>query len=295
MTRWTLRAAAALLGGLCLVGCSKPGGQAEAPGTTEEAPAPAAARPGSTEGGGSAPAAAPLVRDALHQPFEKAARDGDSPPDNIGPPASQTATGKSAFKLMAAVRAEWDRVRFTAPSGKKVHYTAKLTTAMGEIEIALLPELAPNHVRNFVALARVGYYDGLTFDRTESQKSGGLAIEQLLGGSPDGGMNPPPGSIGYWLEPEFQPGDRVSHEVGAVGACREEAPNSAACRFYVNLLPAPHLDGTLTIFGKVVKGLDVARTIYTQPVHSEDQDQDGARRPANPVVIQRVTIHTTER
>ena len=55
--------------------------------------------------------------------------------------------------------------RTTVPSGKRLDYRAVLNTDAGAITIALQPELAPNHVRSFVALARAGYYDGLVFER----------------------------------------------------------------------------------------------------------------------------------
>jgi cyclophilin family peptidyl-prolyl cis-trans isomerase len=55
--------------------------------------------------------------------------------------------------------------------------------------------------------------------------------------------------------------------------------------------PAPSRRRRYTIFGKVVQGLDVVRTIYSQPVLVDDRERDGARRPVKPVVIQKVEIH----
>ena len=81
--------------------------------------------------------------------------------------------------------------------------------------------------------------------------------------------------IGYWLKPEFS---KEEHEAGSVGACHGEEPDTAACRFYITLSKAPFLDGNFTIFGKVVQGLDVVRTIYSQGVIVEDKEHNGFRK-----------------
>src|SRR5262245_49437248 len=117
MIRWVQRsrrslravATAVLLGGLGAVGCSKPAGQADTPDAGEGAPPPRAVKAATTPS--TAPALSADALAALHQPFEKAARDGDSPPPDIMPPTSETSTNKRAFELLAAVRAEWDKVR----------------------------------------------------------------------------------------------------------------------------------------------------------------------------------------
>ena len=86
----------------------------------------------------------------------------------------------------------------------------------------------------------------------------------------------------------------MSHEEGAVGACRGPEPDSAACRFYISLTKSPFLDGNCTLFGKVVTGLDVARKIFGGEVLSEDMGREGARRPVAPVTILKATITQTE-
>jgi peptidyl-prolyl cis-trans isomerase B (cyclophilin B) len=145
-------------------------------------------------------------------------------------------------------------------------------------------------VRNFIALARAGYYDGLTFERVRFEKGeDGPPLEQIEGGCPLGTGEAGQGHLGYWLNLEATEG-QVLHEEGAVGACRGFDLDSAGCRFYVCLCKAPYLDGNYTVFGKVTRGLDVARTIYRKPVVSEDRDRDGARRPLTPVVIKSVQI-----
>src|SRR5204862_6867632 len=100
------------------------------------------------------------------------------------------------------------------------------------IDIALDPDLAPNHVRNFIALAKVGYYDGLVFDRiTEGPLEGEQKIhfEAIEAGCPLGKGDLLENSIGYWLNPEFDP--QAHHEEGTVGFCHSEERDTAACKF----------------------------------------------------------------
>jgi peptidylprolyl isomerase len=202
-------------------------------------------------------------------------------------------TGKSVGKLYTEVIRLWDTIHFTTKDGKPITYTAILDTGLGPIEIALRPDLAPNHVRNFVALARAGYYDGLVFERTvhaKSEEQPEVEVEVLEGGCPLGTGDLGVGSIGYWLKPEFS---KEQHVGGTVGACHGEEPDTAACRFYITLNKAPFLDGNFTIFGKVTQGLDVARRVFWLPVRNDPEYPEGDR-PQNPVVIRHVTIRSSE-
>jgi cyclophilin family peptidyl-prolyl cis-trans isomerase len=292
---------AAFVAGLGLTGCGKQAGAPDQPQALSQPPQAAAAAPDSA--GGDPDPAAPAVQpsphdDGLHQPFTKATRRGDDPPGECNRPPDLTVTGKPVYKLYTEVVRLWDTIRFVSPAGKRLAYSATVETDLGDIEIALKPQTAPNHVRNFVALARAGYYDGLRFDRIyheESDDQPGMRLDQIEAGCPLGTGEPGNGSIGYWLNPEFpEPGAGVTHEEGTVGACRGSEPDTAACRFYITLCKAPYLDGNYTVFGQVTKGLDVARKIYQQPVIVDEQDRDDRRRPEKPVLIRKVTIHTRE-
>jgi peptidyl-prolyl cis-trans isomerase B (cyclophilin B) len=237
------------------------------------------------------PAAIPLDP-ALHQPFSKAAIEGDPPDEEEKLPESGTTmTGKSVGKLHLAVKSLWSSIHFSTPEGKRLDYRALLDTELGEIEITLRPDLAPNHVRSFIALARAGYFDGLVFERTvrqEPEDKKGETLEYIQGGCPLGTGDAHYGSIGYWLLPEL---DRpVQHEEGTVGACHGEVLETAACKFYITLTQAPAMDGNFTVFGRVTRGLDVARAIRARPVRPEYPND----RPVQPVVIRKVTVHTTE-
>jgi len=299
MTLWPPRgvrlrhlAAALLLVAPIAAGC----GKKEPPAPAQpEAPAPAASevKLAPQPEAKATPAAAP-ARDRLHQPFAEATRDGDNPPVGAIKPPDETASGKPVFRLLEQVQKTWDQVRFVSPAGRKITYTAVVETSEGEVHIALFPELAPNHVRNFICLARAGYYDELFFDRCRHEEVDGQVLRALEGGCPLGSGDSITGSIGYWLKDELAPAEAATHEEGAVGACRGEEADSAATRFYITLDKAPFLDGNFTLFGKVVQGLDVVRRIYAQPVVAEDKGRDGARRPEMPVVIRKVTVHAKE-
>jgi len=233
----------------------------------------------------------------MKQTFEEAKRK-DAPAGAPQPP-DVTITGKSVGKIYTDVVRLWKEVPFETAEGKRIEYSATLETDLGTMEMALLPELAPNHVRNFVALARAGYYDGLVFDYIghegfEAPDSKGQVIDSIEAGGPLGASDPKNhDSVGYWLKPEIDP--KSVDDEGSVGAVRGEEIDSAGCKFYIMLTKAPPIPNELrcTIFGKITQGLDIAHKIREQPV-VELEEEVGFSRPLKPVVIRKVTIHTTE-
>jgi peptidyl-prolyl cis-trans isomerase B (cyclophilin B) len=268
---------------VCVAGCSQQdAGAPESPDKPKAVAVPAAA-------------ALPANFDPkLHQPFSEAAI--TEPPDGQLRPPDQTKAGKNVAKLYEAIVGKdgkgglWDQIKFTSPAGKRYTYKANIKTDLGDIIIDLWPDVAPNHVRNFVCLAQVGYYEGLEFDRTvreefEGQK--GKALEYIEAGCPLGLADPGIGNIGYWLKPELS--TQVKHVAGTVGAWHAEEVETAACKFYITLDEAPWMDGNWTVFGKVSQGLDVARAIRARPVREDEKD-----RPQQPVVIRSVTVVTAE-
>jgi peptidyl-prolyl cis-trans isomerase B (cyclophilin B) len=273
-------AAAGLLAAASVIGCNRAEPQPE-----PEPPAPVQDNESK---------ASPVALDPrLHQAFAEATR--PEPPLDYPRPPEKTMTGKSVGPLYTEVKEQlWDTIRYTSPEGKRLDYRAVLDTELGEIEIVFLPEVAPNHVRNFLALAKAGYYDGLIFERTVQEKTGDKpedTLHVLEAGCPLGLGDIGLGSIGYWLKPETS--KLAGHEPGAVGACRGAEMDTAACRFYISLDKAPLLDGHYSVFGRVTRGLDVARKIFEQPVRVDDEFPEGDR-PLKPVVIRKVTIHSTE-
>lgn len=207
----------------------------------------------------------------------------DPPRDELRPPDT-TVNGKNAAKLFELIANDlWDKVAFTTSDGKRIRYQAIMTTELGDVHIDLFGDVAPNHVRSFICLAKAGYYDGMSFYYTLNRVIEGTKVAYIETGCPKGNAEEGHGSIGYWLKPEIS--DKATHEEGAVGACLREDPNSAACRFYITAAAIPPMDGSFTVFGKVSKGLDVVRTINTREVNEFD-------RPKAPVAIKSVTIRT---
>jgi peptidyl-prolyl cis-trans isomerase B (cyclophilin B) len=216
------------------------------------------------------------------------------PPEGEERPPDSTVAGKSVGKMYEEIAGKdgrgglWEQIPLVNTDGTRIRYTAFVKTDLGTISIELLSDAAPNHVRNFIALARAGYYNGLAFDRAIRQKveveeMKETPFEMLEAGCPVGTGEPGYGSIGYWLKPEIA--DKLTHEEGRVGACHGEELESAAAKFYITLGKSPWLDGNWTIFGKVTQGLDVARTILERPTTAEDPS-----RPQSPVQIREVAI-----
>jgi peptidyl-prolyl cis-trans isomerase B (cyclophilin B) len=300
-TRW-LRAVAhpALAGlwlGAFLVGCGGQSPEPEKSAQGQRKSPPTAAIPPSAPSAAQKPPPAAAPGAPAAQPARSTFKDAvllelpdDAPPQSF---PDRTRAGKSVGKLFEQITAPgglWDQVALATPDGKKLAHTATIKTQLGVIRIELWPDVAPNHVRNFVALARAGYYDGLQFDHTVRDQlpdeEPARFFEMLVAGCPVGTGDPAYGSIGYWLKTEIS--DTLTHDEGTVGAWHGEVLETAACKFYITLSKAPSMDGFFTIFGKVTQGLDVARNILTRPTREEGFRE----RPVQPVVIESVTVES---
>ena len=145
-----------------------------------------------------------------------------------------------------------------------------IQTPLGELWIEL-DDRTPNHKKSFIELAEAGYWDSLTFNRV-------IPNFVAQGGCPDtpAGFTDPE----YLLEPEFHP--EMKHVYGALGAGRDDNPGklSARCQFYIVQNPAgiPRLDGDYTIFGRIIKGMDIIDRIVN--VSRDKQDQ-----PLEPITL----------
>ena len=130
----------------------------------------------------------------------------------------------------------------------------------GDVKIELFPDVAPNHVKRITELANNGKYDGVVFHRVidgfmaqtgdgqYGSLKNGLQIDRVgMGGSelPD-------------LEAEFTSEPFVR---GIVGMARSQNPNSANSQFFIMLEDSMHLNNQYTVWGKVLKGMDVVDKI----------------------------------
>jgi peptidylprolyl isomerase/peptidyl-prolyl cis-trans isomerase B (cyclophilin B) len=128
---------------------------------------------------------------------------------------------------------------------KRMYPVAVIEMAKGgEIRIELYPDSAPKTVESFITLSKKGFYNNLTFHRIVP----GFVAQ---GGDPKGDGT---GGPGYTLKAEFNP---RKHVRGTVAMARSQSPDSAGSQFYICFQPATHLDGSYTVFGQVVKGMEV--------------------------------------
>jgi cyclophilin family peptidyl-prolyl cis-trans isomerase len=153
------------------------------------------------------------------------------------------------------------------PNPKKFDYVVVISTEYGDIELLLFDQ-TPLHKANFAKLAHEGFYDSCTFHRV-------LDNFMVQGGDPNtkpGGEGPPgTGGPGYNLPAEIVEG--MVHDQGMLAAARRgdavnPAKESSGSQFYIveNRDGAHHLDGQYTVFGKVLKGMEVVEAIAAQPV-----------------------------
>jgi peptidyl-prolyl cis-trans isomerase B (cyclophilin B) len=131
----------------------------------------------------------------------------------------------------------------------KKKYFATIDTDRGSIELQLFPENAPKTVNNFVFLAREGFYDGVSFHRV-------INNFMIQGGDPTGTGR---GGPGYNFEDETR-NNPQKHETGTLSMANA-GPNTNGSQFFITHSPQPHLNGKHTVFGKVIKGMDVVNAI----------------------------------
>ncbi len=160
----------------------------------------------------------------------------------------------------------------------QTYQIGKIDTRLGEVYI-WLHEGTPTHKQSFIDLANQGYWDSLTFNRVIPNfvaQGGCPDTEEGFGDSP------------YLLEPEFV--DSLTHIYGAVGAGRDDNPGklSAACQFYIvqNKDGVHRLDGDYTIFGQVIKGMDIIDAIVAV-------DRDAGNKPMENIKLNVKVVEMT--
>jgi cyclophilin family peptidyl-prolyl cis-trans isomerase len=158
-----------------------------------------------------------------------------------------------------------------------------LTIKGGDVDIELLPALAPKHVERVIALTEQGAYDGVVFHRVidgfmaqtgdvKFGKTGGATFDLSMAGM--GGSDLPD------VEAEF---NAESFQRGVLGAARSQDPNSFNSQFFITTADASFLDGQYTVFGKVISGMELVDALEKGPA-----EQNGA--VANPDQIIKAKI-----
>ena len=153
-----------------------------------------------------------------------------------------------------------------------------IKTDFGDIKFSLLPDLAPETVRNFASLAKKGFYDGTLFHRV-------IPGFMIQGGDPntkDPNMKSQwgTGGPGHNIKAEFS---SRAHLEGIVSMARATDPNSADSQFFIVTSDSTFLDKQYTVFGEVVDGIEVADKIVNLP-------RDGNDCPEQEVKMLEVTI-----
>jgi cyclophilin family peptidyl-prolyl cis-trans isomerase len=157
----------------------------------------------------------------------------------------------------------------------KFKYQVELDTSKGKILLDTWPDLAPGHVRNLVGLAKIGFYDNVSFHRVID----GFVIQ---GGCPKGNGT---GGPGYTINAEF---NSKKHEAGVLSMARTSDPNSAGSQFFLCLGRVPHLDNQYTAFGKAADQASLDVILSIGKVETDDGD-----RPLQPVTINKAKVIET--
>jgi peptidyl-prolyl cis-trans isomerase B (cyclophilin B) len=165
--------------------------------------------------------------------------------------------------------AEMRNKKFTKEEIKKMADTkAIIETKFGNIELKFFPDVAPNHVNNFIELAKKGFYDGTTFHRV-------IPGFMIQGGDPNS-KNPDKsshgmGGPGYTLKAEF---NDKPHKIGTLSMARAASPDSAGSQFFICVADSSFLDRQYTVFGEVVSGMDVVNKIVSQSRDMRDNPNE---------------------
>jgi len=149
---------------------------------------------------------------------------------------------------------------------KMASQCVRLETELGNIEIEMLAEMAPENVRNFLNLVSIGAFDTTTFSRVVPRfviQGGNLATRENL------------------TEELYRRSQRtvpdepniIKHVRGIVSMARPEQANSASSHFFILVGDAPNLDGKFSAFGRVRSGMDVVDQINKAPVNGEKPEK----------------------
>jgi len=224
----------------------------------------------------SAPAPA-VPTQVAPAPEQKPAETPPSPPSQekkkVKTPSASMPKQKPIESQTAEPAPEKRVGRLAAPAPeltpkKPTETRAIIETKFGNIELKFFPDVAPNHVKNFIELAKKGFYNGTTFHRI-------IPGFMIQGGDPNT-KDPEKskhgiGGPGYKIKAEF---NTKPHKKGTLSMARAADPNSAGSQFFICAANTPSLDGKYTVFGEVVSGIEVVDKIVNQPRDGRDNPND---------------------
>jgi peptidyl-prolyl cis-trans isomerase B (cyclophilin B) len=165
---------------------------------------------------------------------------------------------------------------FSTESAEELsRYRAVLETSLGTITFQFFPDKAPNHVRNFLRLASVGFYDGTAFHRVVK----GFVIQGGFLPTRSEPLDITQDRYVRKMAPEF---NDTQHDKGTLSLAHGEDAASGDTSFFIVLARTPVLDGKYSAFGKVVEGMDVVEKIEQVPVNGET--------PVMRVELKKVTV-----
>ncbi|MGA2463133.1 MAG: peptidylprolyl isomerase [Thermodesulfobacteriota bacterium] len=141
---------------------------------------------------------------------------------------------------------------------------AIIETSLGNIDLKFFPDVAPNHVSNFVELAKKRFYDGTTFHR--------VIPKFMIQGGDSNSKNPDRskhgmGGPGHTIKAEF---NDKPHKRGTLSMARAADPDSAGSQFFICVADSYFLDKQYTVFGEVTSGMDVVDKIVSQKRDKND-------------------------
>ncbi len=155
----------------------------------------------------------------------------------------------------------------------------RMVTTLGTVEMELFPDKSPATVKNFLYYVNSGFYNGTIFHRV-------IPGFMIQGGGFKPGMHLKPTRVPIRNEAD----NGLQNTVGTIAMARTGDPNSATAQFFINTADNPFLDHRddsisgwgYTVFGKVIKGMDVVRKIEAVPT--------GTRGPFADVPLHNVLI-----
>jgi peptidyl-prolyl cis-trans isomerase B (cyclophilin B) len=155
-------------------------------------------------------------------------------------------------------------------------YFVNIETNKGPIKIRFMPDVAPNHVANFMYLARLGFYDDVVFHRV-------IQGFMAQGGDPLGSGT---GGPAYKFDGEFDL-KKAKHDRPNLLSMANAGPGTDGSQFFITFVPTPHLDGKHSIFGEVVEGQDAVKAL--------EKSGSPSGRTSEKLVMTKVTIEAKQK